>query len=96
MSLMGNLLGFGAQQQTGGFLQNLKNIADLAQKYQQFTRNPIGSLLQMRPNVQIPQDITNSPQAVVQYLVNSGQMTQEQLKEFEQAAQQIQPLLPKF
>lgn len=96
MSLMGNLLGFGAQQQSSGPLQMFKNIADISQKFQQFSRNPVGSLLQMNPNLQIPQNIMNNPQAVVQHLISSGQMTQEEFNQLGQTANQIQPLLPKF
>lgn len=64
MSLMGNLLGVGGPQQSGGILQMIKNIGDIAQKYRQFSQDPVGSLLQMNPNLQIPQNIMGNPQAV--------------------------------
>ncbi len=96
MSLMGNLLGIGNSQQAGGILQMIKNIGDIAQRYKQFSQNPVGSLLQMNPKLQIPQNIMGDPQAVVQYLISSGQMSKEDFEQFGQAANQIQPLLPKF
>lgn len=98
MSLMGNLFGQGPvqQNQNGGILGMFSNVADMVQKFQQFSRNPVGSLLQMKPNVSIPQDAMNNPRAAVEYLINSGQMTKEQFNQFGQTANQIQPLLPRF
>ena len=96
MSLMGNLFSQGPFQQGGGIFGMFSNVAEMIQKFQQFSRNPVGSLLQMNPNVNIPQNAMNDPKAAVEYLINSGQMTQEQFNQFGQTAKQIQPLLPKF
>lgn len=41
----------------------------------QFRQNPLGMLMQM---YKIPQNL-NNPQAIVQHLLNSGQITQEQV-----------------
>lgn len=51
------------------------NINDLMNMYQQFSQNPI-SMLSKRFN--IPQNV-NSPQDIIQHLLNSGQVTQDQV-----------------
>lgn len=95
MSLMGNLFGQGSGQ-LGGILGMFSSVAEMIQKFQQFSRNPVQSLLQMNPNLNIPQDYMNNSQAAVEYLINSGQMTREEYDRFCQTAKQIQPLLPRF
>ena len=95
MSLMGNLFGQGSGQ-TGGILGMFSNVAEMIQKFQQFSRNPVQSLLQMNPNLNIPQEYMYNSQATVEYLINSGQMTREQYDQFCKTAKQIQPLLPRF
>lgn len=51
------------------------NIADIMNVYSSFKHNPMG-LLARRFN--IPQNIQN-PQDIIQHLLNSGQISQEQL-----------------
>lgn len=53
------------------------NIQSILQMYSQFRQNPM-SLLGRRFN--IPQGI-QSPQDVVQYLLNSGQVSQDQVNQ---------------
>lgn len=65
----------------------LGNIANLFQKFNQFRQNPIGSLLGM--GINIPQNISNNPEAIVNYLRNSGQMSEDQFNQFSQLAQQF-------
>lgn len=43
----------------------------------------------------LPQEMLTNPQAVVQNLMNSGRMTQEQFNQLRQTAQQLQNL-PQF
>lgn len=48
---------------------------NLMQMVAQFKQNPMGMLMQ---KYNIPQNMTN-PQQIVQHLLNSGQVTQEQV-----------------
>lgn len=65
-------------------MNNLQNpLALLAQ----LKNNPLSALRQAGYN--IPQNI-NSPQAIVQYLMNSGQVSQEKLNAAQQFASQWQ------
>ena len=55
---------------------------------QQLKQNPMQFLLQRRMN--IPQGIPmNDPQAILNYLVQTGQVTQEQINSAYQAAQRF-------
>ena len=51
------------------------NLMQLAQMYSQFRQNPMG-FLGRRYN--IPQNL-NDPQEIIQHLLNSGQVSQEQV-----------------
>ena len=44
--------------------------------------NPVQFLLQQ--NLNVPNNIGNNPQAIVQYLVNSGQVSQQQVNQAKQ------------
>lgn len=46
------------------------------QQFNAFQQNPMQFLLSK--NVNIPQNLQQDPKAAVQYLLNNGQMTQEQ------------------
>ena len=61
----------------GGFLNQFKG----------FVQNPVQFLLQRRLN--ISQEALNNPQAAVQQLMNSGQMSQTQFNQLRQMASQI-------
>lgn len=63
------------------------------QKFNQFRQNPIGAIIGMGFNV--PPHLQNNPQATVNYLRNSGQMSEEQFNQFSQMAQQFQNNMPK-
>lgn len=55
---------------------------------QQFKANPMQMLLQKRMN--LPQNIsTNDPQAILNHLVQTGQVSQQQLNNAYQMAQQF-------
>ena len=56
-------------------------------QFSNFMRNPLQFLLQRRIN--IPQEFANDPRGAVQYLLNSGQMSQEQLNQLRQKAAQM-------
>lgn len=47
--------------------------------FNNFVQNPIQALLSA--NLNIPQNILNNPQAIVQYLLSSGQVSQNQVNQ---------------
>lgn len=51
--------------------------------------NPVQFLLQRRLN--IPQDFSGGPQEIVQHLLNTGQVTQEQINQVRQYMSRIHP-----
>ena len=52
-----------------------------------FKQNPIQFLTQNKIN--IPQQFVNDPHGAVQYMLNNGQMSQEQLNKLTQMAQRM-------
>ena len=60
---------------------------NLFQMFGQFKQNPAQFLISNRFN--IPQNIANNPQAIVQHLLDSGQINQQQVN-------QAQQMLPQF
>lgn len=56
-------------------------------QFNSFKQNPMQFLMQRRIN--IPQQFANDPHGAVQYLLNNGQMTQEQLNSLTQQAQKM-------
>ena len=59
----------------------------LMNQFQQFKSNPMSFLLQR--NVNIPQQYMNNPEAAVKYLMNNGQMSQEQYNQLSQMASKL-------
>lgn len=53
-----------------------------------FMGNPMQMLMQNRLN--IPKNMANNPNAIIQHLMNSGQMNQGQYNQLKQMAGQIQ------
>ncbi len=53
-----------------------------------FMGNPMQMLMQNKLN--IPQNMSNNPNAIIQHLMNSGQMNQSQYNQLKQIAGQIQ------
>lgn len=90
MNMMRNLFGGG---QGPGLPGPLGGIANLFQKFNRFRQNPVGELMGM--NINIPPNIQNNPEAIVNYLRNSGQMSEEQFNQMTQMANQFQSFLPK-
>ena len=64
------------------------NIANLMQMFSQFRQNPIGAIMGMGFNV--PQHLQNNPEGTVNYLRNSGQMSDQQFNQFSQLAHMFQ------
>lgn len=59
----------------------------LMSQFQQFKSNPMSFLLQR--NLNIPQQYLNNPEDAVKYLMNNGQMSQEQYNQISQIANSI-------
>ena len=59
----------------------------------QFMRDPIGAMMSCGLN--IPRNVQGNPEGMVNYLMNSGQMTQEQHDVAEQCAQLAQQFIGK-
>lgn len=57
-------------------------------QFRMFRQNPMQFLMQRGMN--IPQNIQNDPNAIVQHLLNSGQITQQQYNQAAQMARQFQ------
>lgn len=54
----------------------VNNPNNMLNMFQQFKNNPVQYMLSRRFN--IPQNIANDPQAIIQHLLDSGQMSQQQ------------------
>lgn len=63
---------------------NMANGINIMQQLQQLRQNPMQFLRQRGYNV--PDNITN-PQAIIQHLMNSGQVTQQQMNQAQAMAQ---------
>ena len=59
----------------------------LMNQFNSFKQNPMQFLAQSKIN--IPQQFANDPHGAVQYMLNNGQMTQEQLNHLTQMAQRM-------
>lgn len=71
------------------------NIGETIGRFQQFARNPIGSMMGM-PNINIPTNFNGTPKDMVNYLIESGQMSKDQFNQLSQMANQLQNFLPKM
>lgn len=58
-------------------MSNLPNMANIMQMYQTLTQNP----MQILGNMGVPQNIANNPQAIIQHLMNTGKISQDQLNQ---------------
>ena len=87
---MRSLFGGGQQSSLPG---PLGAVSDLIQKFNRFRQNPLGALLSSGVNV--PQNVGNNPEAIVNYLRNSGQMSEEQFNQLNQMANQFQNFIPR-
>lgn len=60
---------------------------NLMQMLQQFKQNPMQTLAQRRMNV--PQNIANDPNAILQHLLSTGQVSQQQVNNAYQMASRM-------
>ena len=59
----------------------------IMQQFNQFRQNPVQFLIQRRMN--IPPQFMNDPRGAVNYLLQSGQMSNQQLQQLSQMANQM-------
>ena len=59
----------------------------IMQQFNQFRQNPIQFLIQRRMN--IPPQFMNDPRGAVNYLLQNGQMSNQQLQQLSQMANQM-------
>ena len=57
-------------------MPNPGNMMQMLRMLPKFMQNPIGAMMECGMNV--PENIQGNPQAITNFLLNSGQMTQEQ------------------
>lgn len=63
-------------------------MSNMFQQFQQFRQNPMQWLASR--GMQVPQEIVNDPNAIIQHMMNSGKLTQEQYNQASQMARQLQ------
>ena len=61
----------------------------MMKQFRQFMANPSQALSQMG----IPANMQSSPQGIIQYLMNSGKLSQDQYNQLQAQARQIQSML---
>lgn len=60
---------------------------NIMSQFQTFQKNPMQFL--MSKNINIPQQYMSNPREAIQYLLNSGKMTQENFNQLSQMASQM-------
>lgn len=65
----------------------MNNPAQFMQALQQFKANPMQMLLQRRLNV--PQNMMNDPSAIINHLLQTGQINQNQINQAYQTMQNL-------
>ena len=70
------------------------SMQNMMAQFQQFSNNPMQFLLDRRLN--IPQQYAGSPDSIIKYLMNSGQLTQQQYNWANNMSQRISPLMQQF
>lgn len=63
------------------------NQPNLMQMFGQLKQNPMGFLMQRKLNV--PQNMVNDPNAIINHLLQTGQVNQDQINRAYQMAQQM-------
>ena len=65
----------------------MNNPMNILQAVQQFKQNPMQMFMQRRMNV--PQNMMNDPQKIINHLLQTGQISQDQLNAAYQMAQRF-------
>ena len=66
----------------------MNNFMNIFNMFQGFMQNPIGYLIQNKINV--PQNMANDPNAIIQQMMNSGMINQNQYNQAQQMYRQMQ------
>ncbi len=93
MSIMHNLFGGNQSANPNPMPGPFGNFMQMLQRFNQFRKNPLGAIMGLGINV--PQNVGNNPEAIVNYLRSSGQMSDQQFDQFSQMAEQFQNFMPK-
>lgn len=64
------------------------SMQGLMGQFQNFMQNPTQFFISK--NLRVPQSLQNDPQGMVQYLLNNGTMTQDQLSQLQSMANRVQ------
>ena len=64
------------------------SMQGLMSQFRQFRGNPMQMFMQKKMN--IPQNIQGNPQQIIQHMMNSGQISQEQFNAAKKMAEQVQ------
>lgn len=65
----------------------MKMKPNIIAMFQQFMGNPIQMM--QRNGLNIPKDIQNNPNAIIQHLMSSGKMSQQQYNQLQQMANNL-------
>lgn len=82
---------FGGNNNGMNMFGKLGNFMSIIPQFMQFAKDPVGSF--MRAGFNMPQNVQNNPDAMVNYLRNSGQMTDEMYNQFSQMAGPVENYL---
>lgn len=66
-------------------------MSNMIAEFQNFMRNPMQYMAQRGMN--IPQEYMQNPQQAIQYLMNSGRLSQDDFNRLQQQALQIQRMM---
>lgn len=67
--------------------RRMKMKPNLTAMFQQFMGNPMQMM--QRSGLNIPQNIANDPNAIIQHLLSSGRMSQQQYNQLQQMANNL-------
>ena len=72
------------------------SMQNMLGQFQRFMGDPMGYVMQK--NMGIPQEYLNNPDETIQYLMNTGKLTQQQYNEVNEVAKKIQnnPMFKQF
>ena len=65
----------------------MNNILGIMGQFQNFMQNPVSFLMQN--NINIPQGIGNDPNAIIQQMLNTGRINQQQYNQAQNLARQM-------
>lgn len=89
MNQMRNFFGgMGGGSGNGNMGGPFGNMMNMIGQFRNFMQNPISAM--MGNGINIPQNIQNNPEAIINYMRSSGQMSDDQYNQVSQMAQMTQ------